>query len=139
MSRRCLQVGERGLVAGERAFGVAHRAADATDGFIGIAQLARCIAALAFELAAFGRDVLQLAADLLQLLLGVLAALRRRGPGRQRQREGDGERGEVLQAGPIRLWPVISAGCGRPSRASIVGATSRNAPPLRSDSTRGPT
>jgi hypothetical protein len=133
-----LQVGERGGFVRERAFGVLHGAAHAAHLFVGgRATGARRPPALAFELAAFGGHVLQLAAHLLQALLGVAAALRGRRPRGDHQQGSECER-DGFQAGVSRLAPVISAGCGRPSRSRMVGATSRRAPPLRNCAARVP-
>ena len=76
----------------------------------------------------------------LQAALGLAAILRMRGAGQQRQHahQGSGAR-KPHQVGSNRLWPLMSTGCGRPSRSSRVGATSRSAPPPRSATSRLPT
>jgi len=60
--------------------------------------------------------------------LGVLQVLLRRwrGGGEQEEEQG-GERPHVRYQ-PVNGWPVISAGCGRPSRCSRVGAMSASRP-----------
>src|SRR5690606_35636645 len=109
------------------------------DLLVGLAQFPAGVAALALQLAALRGDLTQLAAHALQALLGILRILRARAAGDRQQQACDGGDPCAHQAGSSRLCPLISAGCGRPSRSSRVGATSRSAPPVRSVAWRSPT
>ena len=136
---------ERGLLAGDALLDGAKAAAGAADLLIGFAQLARRLATLSFDPATLGRDLLELVLHLLESTLGLAAVLRGDGSRRPRQdqRERRDERCAQARHQPTRgvssrLAPLISAGCGRPSRSRMVGATSRRAPPLRRLAARGP-
>lgn len=137
-----LQLGQRRGFAAHGGLRLGQRTRRAADLLVGLAQLAGCRAAFALQLAAFLRDRFQFAAHALQLLLGLARSLRRRSRGErhagQQDRDAGGAQAMRHQA-TIRLRPVMSAGCGRPSRSNSVGATSRSAPPLRSVAARSPT
>ena len=94
-----------------------------------LAQLARGLPALAFDPASLARDSVEFFFCAIQFALGVARVLRR-GRERDRQQRRNDQRG-AQQPHANNVVPVISTGCGRPSRSSRVGATSRSAPPLR--------
>ena len=125
--------------------GLAQGAGGRGHPLVGLAQRARGLAALAFQLAPIGGHRLQLLLDPGQALLGLaLLVLGRRGRGRQRQRGGQHQQRAARtrhrhQPGCSRLRPVISSGTGTPAMSSRVGAKSRSEPPSRSPASRAPT
>src|SRR5690606_36139666 len=115
---------------------------------IALAQRTRRFAALAFNAAAVAGHITEFLAHALEATFGFATVLLRVRPRHRQHAARHGRHHHPRQhpardrAHPLatsRLSPVISAGLSIPSRSSIVGARSRNAPPRRSVAARLPT
>jgi hypothetical protein len=137
-----LQLGQCRLLALQIGLGPAQRERGGADLLVGLAQLPAGSAALVLDLAPLAGDVLEFALDALELALRLAAALRLRigNAGARDQREQQQRQQACAHQGPANSdRPVISAGCDRPSSSSMVGATSRKAPPSRNLAECSPT